>query len=131
MFDWAVRAGHAFMARVLKAGPVPKRIAFIMDGNRRFARTHNMRIASGHEQGFERLLDVLQWSLELGVVEVSMFAFSIKNFARSEAEVADLMRMSLEKLNEALDQEFVRPLSPSKQRYHRDSSSEIGLSSTA
>lgn len=39
-------------------GPVPQHIAFVMDGNRRFARSHKIETAEGHNLGFESLAKV-------------------------------------------------------------------------
>lgn len=47
-----------FLICVLKAGPMPKHVAFIMDGNRRFARKKNMERQEGHMQGFNKLAEV-------------------------------------------------------------------------
>lgn len=41
-----------------QAGPMPKHVAFIMDGNRRFARKKNMERQKGHTQGFDKLAEV-------------------------------------------------------------------------
>lgn len=47
---------------VSQAGPMPKHVAFIMDGNRRFARKKNMERQEGHMQGFNKLAEVgLPW----------------------------------------------------------------------
>lgn len=47
---------------VSQAGPMPKHVAFIMDGNRRFARKKNMERQEGHMQGFNKLAEVrLRW----------------------------------------------------------------------
>lgn len=45
-------------ANVLKCGPVPKHVAFIMDGNRRFAKKNSMDRAEGHLKGFDKLAEV-------------------------------------------------------------------------
>ena len=53
---------------VLASGPIPKHVAFVMDGNRRFARLRNRHVVEGHEQGFESLKNVRPtsaWRLEL------------------------------------------------------------------
>jgi ditrans,polycis-polyprenyl diphosphate synthase len=43
---------------VLASGPIPKHVAFVMDGNRRFARLQNRQVVEGHQQGFESLKNV-------------------------------------------------------------------------
>lgn len=71
-----------------------------MDGNRRFARAHNLAIRSGHEGGFLGLRRVLEFCLRLNVRTVSVYAFSIENFNRGSEEVAHLMNLAGEKLAE-------------------------------
>ena len=78
-------------------GHVPHSIAIIMDGNRRYAQKKNFVKIKGHEDGLSRLLDVLLWSLELGIKEVTVFAFSIDNFNRPQEEVKSLMTLAKEK----------------------------------
>ena len=68
---------------VLKGGPVPRHIAFIMDGNRRYAREHGMEVAEGHRMGYSKLEEALRWCAELGVSAVTVYAFSIENFKRT------------------------------------------------
>ncbi|ETE73978.1 Dehydrodolichyl diphosphate synthase [Ophiophagus hannah] len=75
-----------FCASVIKAGPMPKHIAFIMDGNRRYAQKHKVKKLEGHSQGFAKLTQTLQWCLSLGIREVTVYAFSIENFKRSQEE---------------------------------------------
>ena len=72
---------------VLKGGPVPRHIAFIMDGNRRYAREHGMEVAEGHRMGYSKLEEALRWCAELGVSAVTVYAFSIENFKRTSREV--------------------------------------------
>lgn len=43
---------------VLKTGPVPQHVAFVMDGNRRFARRRKLEVREGHSAGFESLAHV-------------------------------------------------------------------------
>ncbi|KAL4451804.1 hypothetical protein ABPG75_007466 [Micractinium tetrahymenae] len=99
---WARRAAAA----VLVAGgrPVPRHIAFIMDGNRRFAEARSLRKVEGHAFGYRRLIDALEWCLELGVRCVSVYAFSIDNYRRSGEEVATLMQLAQEKLAHMLQE---------------------------
>ena len=56
-----------FCASVLKSGPIPKHIAFIMDGNRRFATKKSIERAQGHLMGFEKLAEVLDFNVLLEV----------------------------------------------------------------
>lgn len=88
-----------FVGRTLKAGgPIPRHIAFIMDGNRRFARKVKKDVTSGHDLGGMKLKQTLEWCLELGILHVSAFAFSIENFKRSKEEVDGLMNLARKKL---------------------------------
>ena len=43
---------------ILKNGPLPKHVAIIMDGNRRYAKTRNIKKIEGHISGFEKLVEV-------------------------------------------------------------------------
>lgn len=52
--------------KILKKGHVPKHIAFIMDGNRRYAKKSNTKTIEGHSKGFDKLAETLQWCLDLG-----------------------------------------------------------------
>lgn len=82
--------------RLLKCGPVPRHVAFIMDGNRRYARKARLETIDGHKEGFDRMTQMLEWCLDLGVQEVSVFAFSIENFKRPDNEVESLMSFAKE-----------------------------------
>lgn len=89
---------QAAAVRVLKAGKIPTHLAVIMDGNRRFARKQNMQCIEGHLHGFDKLAEVLFWCSELGIMEVTVYAFSIENFKRSKEEVDGLMNLALKKM---------------------------------
>ncbi len=54
---------------------IPRHVAFIMDGNRRFARINQIDKIEGHSQGFDKMAEVLQWCNDLGVREVTVYAF--------------------------------------------------------
>lgn len=93
---------EAAAVRVLKAGAIPKHLAVIMDGNRRFAKKQKLPCVEGHVHGFDRLSEVLFWCSELGITEVTVYAFSIENFKRSKYEVDGLMDLALKKLEKML-----------------------------
>ncbi|KAF6212484.1 hypothetical protein GE061_013007 [Apolygus lucorum] len=92
------------MLRLLKCGRIPKHVAFIMDGNRRFARKTNVNKIDGHSKGFDKLSEVLQWCLDIGVEEVTVYAFSIENFKRSKEEVDGLLDLAREKFQRLLQE---------------------------
>ena len=74
------------------AGPVPKHVAVIMDGNRRYAKeVLNSDAEAGHKKGEEKLEEVLDWCLKLNIRILTVFAFSTENFDRNEEEVDFLM----------------------------------------
>ena len=64
-----------------------RHVAVIMDGNRRWARTHNVDIIEGHRKGSEVFRESIKWCMELGVKEYTVYAFSCENWKRSEKEV--------------------------------------------
>ena len=92
-----------FLCCILRCGPLPLHLSVIMDGNRRYARSHQLPSLSGHVAGYSSLLALLEWSRELGVRSVSAWAWSIDNFHRSGEEVAQLMGMMVDKMGELLE----------------------------
>ncbi|KAK0201811.1 Di-trans-poly-cis-decaprenylcistransferase [Desarmillaria ectypa] len=88
------------LLRVLAAGPIPQHVAFVMDGNRRYARMNHKQIPQGHAEGYIALRRVLEICLRLNIKCVSVYAFAIDNFKRSEDEVQALMALAQEKLLE-------------------------------
>ncbi|MEK6822215.1 MAG: polyprenyl diphosphate synthase [Nanoarchaeota archaeon] len=83
--------GHASMDA--KQTTVPRHIGIILDGNRRFAKRLMLKPWKGHEWGAKKLSSVLAWCRELGVQEVTIYAFSIENFNRPKEEFDELMRI--------------------------------------
>lgn len=83
-----------FAAFALSSRPIPRHVAFIMDGNRRFADRLGKPTIAGHERGYDSMLDALSWCLDVGVERVSVFAFSVDNFRRSDGEKRTLMALA-------------------------------------
>lgn len=79
---------------------MPKHIAFIMDGNRRFAQDHTLPKHKGHEKGVSSLKRCLEFCLALDIQIVSVFAFAIENFNREQTEVEKIMGLFVQTLNE-------------------------------
>lgn len=90
--------------QILKCGTVPKHVAFIMDGNRRFARENGIAKIDGHAQGFDKLAETLQWCNDLGIKEVTVYAFSIENFKRPQEEVDGLLDLAREKFKRIIEE---------------------------
>ena len=86
------------LIRSLQCGPIPEHIAFVMDGNRRYARSRKLETVEGHNLGFEALAKILEVCYKSGVKCVTIYAFSIENFKRSRWEVDALMDMAKTKL---------------------------------
>jgi len=84
-------------------GPTPHHIAFIMDGNRRYAKKLNVERIAGHRRGYSTLLEVLKWCNHLNVKIVTVYAFALDNFKRSKHEVDSLMELAAQKVTEMLD----------------------------
>lgn len=72
---------------------VPTCIGFIMDGNRRWARTQNLPLHSGHQQGVEVLLNSIRFVRDKNIAHAAYYAFSTENWQRSAEEVASLMML--------------------------------------
>jgi undecaprenyl diphosphate synthase len=70
---------------------VPRHVAIIMDGNRRWARERGLPDAHGHAAGVEAIRPIVEASVEAGVEVLSLYAFSRENWARGGEEVAILM----------------------------------------
>lgn len=56
--EWAIKQLRELLIGALQQGPVPQHVAFEMDGNRRYARSHRMETVEGHHRGFEALARV-------------------------------------------------------------------------
>ena len=88
--------------KILRTGHIPKHVAFIMDGNRRYASKNGMEKIKGHTKGFDKFAETLQWCRDLGVQEVTFYAFSIENFKRKQEEVNGLLNLAEQKFQSLL-----------------------------
>ncbi|GHJ83846.1 hypothetical protein NliqN6_0248 [Naganishia liquefaciens] len=106
LLTYLSRSLHSLILRILRAGPVPRHVAFVMDGNRRWARERGWIVKRGHEEGFESLKGTLSLCLDLRIRYITVYAFSIDNFARPKDEVEGLLELTrgrLRRLCEAGD----------------------------
>jgi undecaprenyl diphosphate synthase len=71
---------------------LPRHIAFIMDGNGRWAREKGLERTAGHRRGVQRVKEIIRAASSLGIEVVTFFAFSTENWSRPKAEISVLMR---------------------------------------
>lgn len=74
-----------------KKEQLPKHIAIIMDGNRRWAKSKGMPIAFGHKEGAKTLEKIVRYANKIGLEYITVYAFSTENWKRAEDEVNSLM----------------------------------------
>lgn len=78
-----------------------KHIAFIMDGNRRWAKARGLPIIAGHEKGAKTLTEVAKAAKDLGIKYITVYAFSTENWKREKSEVEGLMNLLRKYLKES------------------------------
>lgn len=98
--EWSINQLREMLIGSVRQGPIPQHVAFVMDGNRRFARSHKIETVEGHNLGFEALAKILEVCYKCGVKVVTIYAFSIENFKRSKYEVDALMDIFKVKLSQ-------------------------------
>ncbi|MDD1765171.1 MAG: polyprenyl diphosphate synthase [Methanomassiliicoccales archaeon] len=64
-----------------------------MDGNRRFAKEFGLQPTDGHIKGKDKLEEMMEWCLELGIKILTVYAFSTENLERDPEEVRSLMKL--------------------------------------
>jgi undecaprenyl diphosphate synthase len=77
----------------LDASDLPRHVAIIMDGNRRWARLHEIPEIEGHAAGVEAIRTLLRHAVRRGVPVMTLYAFSRENWARSDDEVTGLFNL--------------------------------------
>ncbi len=87
-----------------KVSDVPHHVAIVMDGNGRWAKKRGLPRTAGHEAGEKALLDVVHGAIQIGVKELSAYAFSTENWRRSPDEVKFLMGFNRDVLRRRRDE---------------------------
>jgi len=88
----------------LKPEAIPNHVAVVMDGNGRWAKKRGLPRTAGHEAGEAALFDVVQGAIQIGVKELSAYAFSTENWRRSPEEVKFLMGFNRDVLRRRRDE---------------------------
>jgi len=81
---------------------LPKHLAIIMDGNGRWAKQKGMMRAFGHEKGTKAVRQVVEGSAELGIENLTLYAFSTENWNRPKLEVQTLMKLLVSALKKEI-----------------------------
>ncbi|HEU4672582.1 MAG TPA: polyprenyl diphosphate synthase [Candidatus Limnocylindrales bacterium] len=83
---------------------LPRHVAIIMDGNRRWAREHGVPEAEGHAAGVEAIRPIVRQSVRRGIQVLSLYAFSRENWSRSSDEVATLFALLEQAIRDETDE---------------------------
>jgi tritrans,polycis-undecaprenyl-diphosphate synthase [geranylgeranyl-diphosphate specific] len=89
------------LTQEVKSEKVPRHVAIIMDGNRRYARKLGQITSYGHSKGADVTENVMEWACSLGVEYLTIYAFSTENFNRNNDEkdkLFDLIRVKFDEI---------------------------------
>lgn len=90
---------------------LPKHIAIIMDGNRRWAKSKRIPVGLGHKEGAKTLEKIVRYAKNIGIKYITVYAFSTENWKRSKEEVSTLMNLMmnyLESYSKRADSENIK-----------------------
>ena len=87
---------------------MPKHIAIIMDGNRRWAKERGLDPKLGHKKGAETLEKIASYANEIGLQYLTVYAFSTENWKRTKEEIGALMLLLQSYLDRFLNKESLR-----------------------
>jgi undecaprenyl diphosphate synthase len=78
------------------AEALPRHVAIIMDGNGRWAKARGLERVEGHAEGARAVRDAVETAARIGVKYLTLYAFSVANWARPSIEIEALMRLLVE-----------------------------------
>ena len=90
------------LKKEIETNNLPKHIAIIMDGNGRWAKEKGFLRAFGHENGTKSVREVVEACSELGVENLTLYAFSSENWNRPKLEVKTLMQLLISSLKKEM-----------------------------
>lgn len=82
---------------------LPKHIAIIMDGNGRWAAKRNLPRNFGHQEGMERVIEIVECASQIGIEYLTLYAFSTENWKRPPKEIEGLMKILILYIKRELD----------------------------
>ena len=83
---------------------LPKHVAIIPDGNRRWAKEKHLPVFEGHAKGSDVVFEISQKAREMGIKILSIWGFSTENWTRSKKEVNLLMKVFEKRIDKQLDE---------------------------
>lgn len=90
-----------FKKNIINNENLPEHIAFIMDGNGRWAKKRGLSRNAGHQEGARTTKKVVESAYNIGIKYITLFAFSSENWSRPKEEVDELMKLMLDYLKNA------------------------------
>ncbi|MDK8284815.1 MAG: polyprenyl diphosphate synthase, partial [Actinotignum timonense] len=96
MSAWLYAAYERRLVRELSGKRMPKHVAIMLDGNRRWARELGESATFGHRAGAERIAEVLGWCEDAGIEVVTLWLLSTDNLSRAAEEVGPLLTIICE-----------------------------------
>ena len=100
----AYRFYERMLRKEIESGPMPRHLALILDGNRRWARSKSKPPWYGHAVGAEKVEEVLKWCLELGIETITLYVLSTENLKREREELEKLLEIIENHLRKALNE---------------------------
>jgi len=94
----------AVMASTPRSDNLPRHVAIIMDGNGRWARKRHLPRAAGHVAGVNAVREVVRAACDVGLENLTLFAFSSENWKRPAMEVSALMGLFRRYFRDDLDE---------------------------
>ncbi len=79
--------------KILSGGDIPRHIAIIMDGNGRWATSHNLPRLAGHREGINSVREIVRICGEIGIEYLTLYTFSSENWNRPVKEVSSIMKL--------------------------------------
>ncbi|MFA5025163.1 MAG: polyprenyl diphosphate synthase [Candidatus Shapirobacteria bacterium] len=93
------------MAEKIDSTNLPKHIAIIMDGNRRWARQHNLPDIEGHRAGSDNLQQIVEYCRDIGIKNLTVYALSTENWRkRTPQEVKGIFQLLINLVRNKADQ---------------------------
>lgn len=103
----AYKLYERWLSNTIKEGEMPSHIALILDGNRRWAADRGLYPWVGHRFGAEKVDELLNWCLDLGIKVVTLYVLSTENFKRPRHELQEIFNLLKEKSIHYLNDERI------------------------